>query len=209
MFGYDYAIKPKVMVVGDIEFSNHLHKANIFGVGYINIPQNALVNQPIKIALIFNDEKYGKKAMQAFHNWVNNSNGNEDAFMMDIIERKDGGYVLCFYQGIECLINRTIPSHLRKWVTPIIVNTTHFKEIDNVSGDYIRFKNALQFSRCHIIGGTKYKPFTDIPDIFKQKINIYTENNIPKDSPIIVYKPLKKEEIKKAEKHSIKYNKKI
>jgi len=40
--------------------------------------------------------------------------------------------VLCFYQGVECLINRNIPSYLRKWVTPLIANVTQFKEIDHV-----------------------------------------------------------------------------
>lgn len=200
MFGFDYAIKPKIMIVADVEFSELIRKASIFGLGYISIPQNALVNQPLQIALIFNNEEYGRKAMLSFHNWINSSNGDVDAFIMDIIEKKDGGYVLCFYQGIECLINRNIPSYLRKWVTPLIASATHFKEIENVSGDYLRFKNALQFSRCHIIGATKYKLFTDIPDIVKTKINIYTEDNIPEGSPIVGYKPLTREEIKKSRK---------
>lgn len=200
MFRFDYAIKPKIMIVGDIEFSDLIRKASIFGLGYISIPQNALVNQPLKIALIFNNEEYGRKAMLTFHNWINSSNGNEDAFMMDIIERKNGGYVLCFYQGIECLINSNIPNYLRKWVNPIIINVTQFKEIDHVSGDYIKFKNALQFSRCHIIGGTKYEPFTDIPNIVKTKINIYTEDNIPESSPIVGYKALTREEINQSRK---------
>jgi len=198
VFGYDYGIKPKVMVVGDIEFSNYLHKAMIHGLGYICIPQNALVNQPLRIALMFNNEEHGKKAMQCFHNWINNSNGNEEAFMMDIIERKDGGYTLCFYQGIECLINRTIPTHIRKWVTPLLANIIHFKEIDHISEYYVNFKKALTFSRCNIIGGTKYEPFNDFPDIIKTKINIYTEDNIPEHSPLIAYKRLSKKEIEKS-----------
>ncbi len=96
MFGFDYAIKPKIMIVGDIEFPDLIRKASIFGVGYISIPQNVLVNQPLKIALIFNNEEYGRKAMLTFRNWINSSNGNEDAFMMDIIERKDGDMCYVF-----------------------------------------------------------------------------------------------------------------
>lgn len=198
MFGYDYGIKPKVMVVGDVEFTNHLHKASIYGLGYIGIPENALVNQPLRIALIFNNKEYGMKAMQCFHNWINNSNGNQEAFMMDIIESKDGGYTLCFYQGIECLIDRTIPTHIKKWVTPFLANVIHFKEIDHVSENYANFKKALTFSRCNIIGGTKNEIFNDFPDIIKTKINIYTEDNIPEHSLLIAYKGVSKKELEKS-----------
>ena len=37
MFGFDYAIKPKIMIVGDIEFPDLIRKASIFGVGYIDL----------------------------------------------------------------------------------------------------------------------------------------------------------------------------
>lgn len=184
MFGYDYGIKPKIMIVGDVEFSNYLHKANIYGIGYMSIPENALQNRPLKIALIFNNEEYGRKSMQSFHNWINNSDKNEDAFVMDIIEREDGGYTLCFYQDIECTIRRNIPDQLRKWVTPMITNIVHYKEIDSISDYYSKFKNALKFTECHICGGTKNKQFIEFPDIIKKKINIYKEKNIPQGTPI-------------------------
>ncbi|MGI1660488.1 MAG: hypothetical protein ACRKFN_16245 [Desulfitobacterium sp.] len=59
--------------------------------------KNALDNVPLEVALIFENEVYGKRAMQCFMNWINASNGNGDALGLDIIEHKDdNGYTLCF-----------------------------------------------------------------------------------------------------------------
>ena len=188
MFGYDYGIKPSVMIVGDISFNEYIQKAKILGFGYISIPQNALENVPLEVALIFENEVYGKKAMQCFMNWINASNGNGDALGLDIIEHKDdNGYTLCFYQDIDCLIKSTVPEHIREWVTPLYAGFTYFKVIDNVSENFTKFKKALKFSKCHILAGSRSRVYTEYPAIVKSKMNVFKEGNIPENSHLQVY----------------------
>lgn len=187
MFGFDYGIKPTIMIVGDIEFNEFIVKGEMRGLGYISIPKNALENTPLKVVLLFENEMYGKKTMRCFNKWIEGSNGNGEALGLDIIEHKDGGYVLCLYQDIDCLIKRNVPDYLLEWVTPIYTGITYFKEIDNVSENYINMKKALKFTQCHISGGTFKKQFIELPEIVKSKINIYSEDAIPKNSHLQSY----------------------
>ena len=188
MFGYDYGIKPSVMIVGDISFNEYIQKAKMRGLGYVSIPQHVLDKTPLEVVLMFENEVYGKKVIQCFTNWISSSNGNGDALGLDIIEHDDGGgYTLCFYQDIDILLKRSIPEHIRDWVTPLYAGVTFFKVIDNVSEYYNWFKKALKFSKCHIIGGSSRSPFFEFPQIVKSKINVYKESNIPENSHLQVY----------------------
>ncbi|WP_169735813.1 hypothetical protein [Clostridium lundense] len=191
MFGYEYGLKPTIMIVGDIMFENYLRKANMYGLGYISIPNNVLENTPLEIALIFNDEENAKNAVGCFNNWIKASNGNGDALGLDIIEKKNGGYILCFYQDVDCLIDRTIPRHVQKWVNPLFYNIVYFKDISHVGENYYNFKNAVKFCKCNIYTGTKAHLIEDVDKIVKSKINIYTEDNIPDNSLVVSYMKIK------------------
>lgn len=189
MFGYDYGYKPRVLVAGDTKFNEYIYKAQIRGVGYVSIPQSILENKPLEIALLFENDYYGKKVMSCFDEWVKKENGNGDAVGVDIVEDEDGkGYTLCFYQEPTLLIDRLIPEDIKKWINPLVVQVTFLKRIETISQNYYQdFKKALNFSKCYISGGSIKEGYTEFNKIVKSKINVYQANNIPEDSMLKVH----------------------
>ncbi|WP_408956129.1 hypothetical protein [Natroniella sp. ANB-PHB2] len=186
IFGFEYGVKPNVMVLGDIEFPTKFRQANILGIGYC-MPKNILDNLPTEITLIFQNESLGKEAMQHLLDWVESSNGDGDAVGLDFIEHKKGGYTLCIYPEIDRLIDRCIPSYLREWITPLVTDCVYFKSIENLSEYYRLFKKTVKkrgsFTLC---SGTVNNKF-DNTNIIKKEVNFYQEDNIPKNSILKTY----------------------
>lgn len=185
MIGFDYSIKPNVMVVGDTEFTNLISEAQILGIGYISIPQSILDISPLKIAIIFNDEIKGKKVMQRFRSWIDHSDNNEDAFSFDIVEKNDNTYTLCFHQEEKLLIERTIPNEIIDWICPVIMKVVHFKPMKSKSKGYYMFKEACKSRECTIYGANKEGVIFGFEDkLVKRSIKFYKEDEIDENSPL-------------------------
>lgn len=185
MIGFDYSIKPNVMVVGDIEFTNLISEAQILGIGYISIPQSIMDISPLEIALIFNDEIKGKKTMQRFRNWIEHSGNNSKAFSLDIVEKNDNTYTLCFHQNEKLLVERTIPNEIRDWVYPVIMKVVHFKPMKNKSKLYYMFKEACKFRECTIYGANKDMIIFDFEGkLINNRIKFHKEEELDLSSPL-------------------------
>lgn len=52
MIGFDYSLKPKIMIIGDVEFPQLLMEAEILGLGYMTIPISKNDLTLLQIALI-------------------------------------------------------------------------------------------------------------------------------------------------------------
>lgn len=189
MIGLDYGVKPNMMIIGDIEFPKLITDAVIAGIGYISIPSNSNDYTPLRIAFMFQDGIKGKEVMDRFLDWIKASNGNMNAFGLDIIEKNDGSYLLCIYQEQELLLDRLMPEELREWVNPLLSVVTHYKHIDKRSENYYMFKDACKFRECYIYGGDITGRLISVNDyIVKDNIKFYKEDEITEDSFLYSYK---------------------
>ncbi|KAF6700423.1 hypothetical protein [Bacillus sp. EKM501B] len=113
--------------------------------------------------------------------WVDASGGDGDAVALDFVESKNNGYTLCIYPDPDRLIDRCVPKSLKDWIKPLVTFSTYFKQIDHVSENYSRLKNASKFSnlKVHLI-----KDGRPIEKLFfiKNKVNFFTEENVPENS---------------------------
>lgn len=189
MIGLDYGVKPTIMLIGDIEFPQLITDAVIAGVGYISIPLKSSDSTPLKIALMFQDRIKGTKVMNRFLDWIKSSNGNMNAFGLDIIEKNDGAYLLCIYQEHEVLLDRLMPKEVREWINPLLQVVVHHKIIDKRSEHYYMFKEACRFSECHIYGADKSGRLISVNDyIIKDNIKFYKEDEVSEDSFLYSFK---------------------
>lgn len=187
MEGFDYSIKPNVMIMGDVEFTNLISEAQILGLGYISIPQSIIDTSTLKIALIFNDEIKGKEVMQRFMSWIEHCDNNEDAFSFDIVEKNDNTYTLCFHQDESLLIESNIPNEIIDWICPVIMKVVHFKPMKSKSKGYYMFKEACKFRECTIYGANKEGVIFSFENkIVKRNIKFYKEDEIDESSPLRV-----------------------
>ena len=70
--GYDYGTKPRVMVLGDMEFSSLLDDS-LLAIGYAVESQfGAMVDAPM-LVLIFENESAGRACFARFHGWCEGS----------------------------------------------------------------------------------------------------------------------------------------
>lgn len=190
MIGLDYGVKPNIMLIGDIDFPKLITDSVIAGVGYISIPSNSNDKTPLKIALIFQDGIKGKEVMDRFFSWIKASNGNMNAFGLDIIEKNDDSYLLCIYQEQELLLDRLMPKEIREWVNPLLSVVIHYKNIDKRSENYYMFKEACKFTECYIYAADTTGRLISINEyIVKDNIKFYKEDEITEGSLLYSYKP--------------------
>lgn len=189
MIGLDYSVKPNMMILGDCEFPQLITDAIIAGLGYISIPLNPNDSTKLKVAFIFKDSIKGNKVMDRFLSWINSSNGNMKAFGLDVIEKNDGSYLLCFYQEQDLLLERLISREIREWINPLLSVVVHYKCIDSRSEQYYMFKKACEFSKCHIYGAdTTGRILSFNKVIIKENIRFYKEDDITEDSFLYSFK---------------------
>lgn len=187
MIGFDYGVKPKIMIVGDVGFSQLITEAEILALGYINIPKDKDDCSKLRISIIFNDDIKGKMVVDRFIGWTRKFN-SMDAFELDIIEKNDNSYLLCFSQNEKLLLERSIPNAIHDWIEPIITKVTHFKPIQNRSDLYYKFKEACKFSKCNIYAGDKSGRVNDINNVIvKENIKFYKEDEITEESHLFAF----------------------
>lgn len=140
-FGFEYGIKPKNIIVGDVEFPNSFIEAEFIGLAYIFSSLIPTHPTPLEILFVFSNLDKAENAFSHLLGWVEGSNQEGDAVQMDFIEMNDGTYALALSQEINRLIKRAIPQHLIGKVDPIIMSGTHFKRFPQKSINYQNFKN--------------------------------------------------------------------
>jgi hypothetical protein len=186
MQGYDYGVRPVIAVAGDWSFVETWNKSEYIANVYGFEPQYGLaVNVPF-VAMVFENEGYGRKLFEDhFLEWVNNSDDG-DAVGIDFIEWKDGHYTIVVYPDMDHLIERLGPKHL----TSDDVQVTAFvpakgKDFTSKEGFSI-FKEAAKNNVILLTGATRTHLFEDCM-IRKLKVNFYEEGKIPQNSMSIAF----------------------
>jgi hypothetical protein len=190
--GFDYGVKPFLMLVGDIEFSDFFTKADCRGVIYMFRGGDKSEMIPVQMAFMFQNEEPAEKFMDNLLGWISKSNNEGDAVSMEFIENDKGGYIIGISPEINRFSDRMIPKYLKNRVTPFFMVQTHFKEIDTLGENYLNFKTnhskadgiAIGYVIGTVNGVTKKseKYFT------KKDFRFYKQNEIPNDSMAVSYK---------------------
>ncbi|WP_048120339.1 hypothetical protein [Methanosarcina vacuolata] len=174
--GYDYGIKPRLMIIGDMEFPRLLRDGFI-ALGYGYVPQfGNLSNAPLLI-MMFNDENLAEECFSRFNSWCYESKDG-DAIAISFIEFETGDYGVCVYPDLQQIINRSIPKIYASDIEPIVVATGFFKKFSNISGSYTHFKSVVEALNFVLAPGTlNYGSILDL-GIIKKRVNFYKENEI-------------------------------
>lgn len=182
VFGYDYGIKPKVMVVADTEFPEILRNSFV-AVGYNQVPQfGDRVNVPL-LMMLFKDLESGDKCFTHFNAWCNAS-GDGESVGVGFVEFEDGGYGMCIYPEHEQLIERCISEVLRPEVEPLVISIGHLKAFEERSIGYQWFKSLIRAGIAEFIlapGTPEYGLMLDLA-IIKRKVHFYSEKDVPEDT---------------------------
>jgi len=187
MIGFDYGIKPHFMVIGDIEYPNLIHESKPLAMGYGKIPYFGLLIEPPFACLIFENEQKGRECFQHFKNWAEGSKDGE-AVSLSFIETNDGGYVVCVYPEFNRLIDRCIPKYLQAEVNPLVMAPISFPlTVEKISEHYLFFKQQTRERPFVFCGASKTGELFLNVAIQKRQVQLYKENEIPKNSPESAY----------------------
>lgn len=189
--GFDYGLKPHLMLVGDPEFSNLFKAAKCTGLCYeFSKGVNDLI-KPESLLFMFENEKPGEDFFNILLNWIDKSNGDGNAVALDFIETNDGGYALGITPDRKRFIDRMVPKSHKEKITPVAMLYTQFKEIPTLSKSYLDFKNNIKhinnFSIGYVIAKGEKIVKKGEKHFFKTEFNFYEENNISEDNMATVY----------------------
>jgi hypothetical protein len=175
------------MLIGDILFPSLINEAKPTGMGYGHIPYFGLLINPPLACLIFENIEKGRECFQHFKKWSEDS-GDGDAVALNFIEKINGGYVICIYQELNRLIDRSIPKYLKPEVSPISnILVTFPLVVEKTSNEYLLFKEEAEKNPFIFCGGSTTGQIFKNLAIRKREIRFYKENKIPKNSPESAY----------------------
>ncbi len=178
--GYDYGTKPRMMVVGDMEFPSLLGD-NLLALAYAVEPQfGALVDAPM-LVMVFESEATGRECFRHFKGWCEAS-GSGDAVALGFVELGTTEYVMCLYPEHERLVQRIIPDTYRPEVVPIIFTVGHSKTFPRQSGGYDWFKRAVGRSPFVVAPATPDGSVMTDMAFYKTEVGFYREDDLPENS---------------------------
>jgi hypothetical protein len=194
--GFDYGVKPFLMLVGDIEFSDLFLKADCRGVSYVfrrGDSEDEMI--PVQMAFMFQNEEPAEKFMDNLLGWVSKSNDEGDAVSMEFIENNKGGYTIAISPEIDRFHKRMIPKNLKNRVTPIFMVQTHFKDIDTLGQNFLNFKanysKAEGIAVGYVIGNASKIVKQSKKYFIKRDFQFYKQDSIPNNSNAMSYKAIK------------------
>ncbi|MDP5199006.1 hypothetical protein [Flavobacterium sp. DG2-3] len=195
--GFDYGLKPHLMLVGDPEFSKLFLAGKCIGLCYEFSKDKEDLIKPESLSFIFENEKPAEDFFKILLNWIDKSNGDGNAVAMDFIETDEGGYTLGISPDRKRFIDRMVPKSHKEKVSPVAMLFTQFKEIPTLSKSYLDFKNNINNIDNLCIGYVIAKGEKIIKKgekhFFKTEFNFYEENNISEDNMAAVYHAVKKQ----------------
>lgn len=189
--GYDYGIKPFFLLVGGVEFSDLFIKAGCRGMIYMFGEGGPDGPIPVQMGFLFKNEEPAKKFLDILLGWVENSDNDGDAVAIDFIENNKGGYTISIAPEVRRFEKRMIPKELRDHVTPLFMLGSHFKEIDTLGENYLKFKKNYKKNDGIAIGyyiGVPGKIEKQSEKYFvKREFNFFKQDDIPDSSMAKAY----------------------
>jgi hypothetical protein len=189
--GYEYGVKPYMILLGDIDFANYFVEAKCLGLIYAFGVDNNNNHIPVQIAFVFQNEEPAKKFLDCLLNWVKRSNDDGDAVSIEFIENDKGGYTIAISPEMNRFIERNVPTHLKDRISPRMIVQTQFKEIDSVSPSYQAFKanykKAGKIAVGYVIGNINKIEKQSDKYFIKTEFNFHEKGNISQNSSAEIY----------------------
>jgi len=181
IFGCDYGIRPKIAVVGDLEFQSKLGD-HFVALGYTSVPSFGLLVDPPVLAMLFDTKGSARECFAHFTGWAKGSESG-DAVGIGFVEFESNEYAMCIYQDPEMLLRRTIPEAIRPEVDPMFMALTYMKVFPAQSKGYVWFKTAVRDSPFVLVpAASGDAPMMDLV-VTKRSANFYREREVPEHSP--------------------------
>jgi len=197
--GYEYGIKPHMVLIGDIDFAEYFQKAKCIGLMYMFGVDNSNNRIPAQIAFMFQNEEPAKKFLDCLLNWIERSNNDGDAVSIEFIENNKDGYTLAIFPEMNRFIERNIPLHLKDRISPIMMIQTQYKEIDSVSPSYHAFKANYKEKRKiavgYVIGNPNKIEKKSDKYFVKTEFKFYEKGNTPQNSSADMYSYIEQNKI--------------
>lgn len=184
--GFDYGVKPKIVLVCNPEFVNLFIAADCIGVAYTFSKNKNDEIVPIQMAFLFQNEEPAEKFFEILLDWIFRSNNDGDAVAIDFIENNKEGYTLSISPEVSRFVERTVPIKLKNKVSPTITILKHYKIIDNLGQNYLNFKTNYHKAEKIEISykiATPSKIIKESKKYFTKKdFNFFKEDEIPANS---------------------------
>ena len=178
-FGVDFGLKPRVLVVGDMEFAVGL-SASLVALGYMLLPQFRGERDVPAVALLFDDENQGRQSFERFRGWIDASDDAE-ALRLSFVELRNGNYGLVVYQGPEQLTQRCLHPAGTNDVEPLLMAGSFFKEFPGPSDGLRWLKKRAADGRVIFLPAFQGGLLPDLA-LAVPHLPFYTEDDVPEGS---------------------------
>lgn len=180
VIGCDYGVKPRVIIMGNIEFLEML-RSSLLALGYGRLPTfKLLVNAPF-LGMAFNDDEVARRCFSIFKSWADASEDG-DALSLSFIELEDGENGFCVYPETDRLVRRMVPERQRDEIEPLVFSAGYLKVFPaGRSSGYVFFRAATEnspFVLFPVAGSGALMEFAFV----KREVRFFKESEIREDS---------------------------
>ena len=207
MVGFDYGTKPRVAVIGDLEFPQLLSDG-FLALGYLRIPQFGILVDPPVLVMAFRDKTIAQECFMHFKGWSDASEDG-DAVGIGFVEFEDNEYGLCVYQEPKRLTDRVLPKSHQSETEPLLMNVGYIKRFPQASQGYAWFKTMVKRSPFVLAPGTLNGELMLDLAIRKREVSFYQQDNIPENTMEFVLARPYQSDVEKQLKASPKPNLKL
>ena len=179
MVGFDYGTKPRVAVIGDLEFPQLLSN-DLVALGYLEIPQFGVLVDPPVLVMAFQNKTIARECFMHFKGWSEASEDG-DAVGIEFVEFEDNEYGLCVYQEPRRLTDRVLPKSHQSETEPLLMNVGYIKRFPQASRGYAWFKMMVKRSPFVLAPGTLNGELMLDLAIRKREVSFYQQDNIPEN----------------------------
>jgi hypothetical protein len=183
--GHDYSIKPVVVLLSDMSFTEYFQKANLLGMFYAygerySSDVHNEAPEPLYLGFILRNRSFADSLLDLLIGISTSPDNIGDAIGIDFIEKNNGNYVAAIYLKRDNLIRRMVPASIRDKVSPFLISNVHMQEMV-ISDNFLNFKKnykegrAIQVKYCIAHGsGTIYE---GQKSFYKKEFGFYNEND--------------------------------
>lgn len=191
--GFEFGLKLPFSIIKDPKFSDDFRAAKCIGLLYL-WDQTSTGLFPKALVFLFEHETPADNFFAALLKWVEDAEKDGDIVAIDFIETNDGGYTAAIYPEPHRLEKTEIPEYIRDRVVPYFITVTQYKEIPQISDNYLNFKKLYNKSRKirigYAIGNITRMEKLKSNSFFKTEFHFYKEDN--QDNPVcLLYKGIR------------------
>lgn len=136
MIKFDYGTSPNMMIIGDIDLFDSLNDWR--GILYKILQSRNGQKFFVDLALLFENKELAEKSYDLFDR--NRKKYETDEIVDIIFVETENGYRVFILENMEKLIEKTIPTHLKKWVIPTYTNIVKPLTVLRKSKEFLMFK---------------------------------------------------------------------